>query len=338
MIVRDVFSVVIQFWDSYMDLQGGLCRDCADPVWERPERKSFPAVSGKEGGIFIMRGAKRMCFRKKLTGLVFLSLLLLVTFHTCAFAKTKTAKMKYKDGRYTYSGTYNKESYIYLRFRVKHSGVMRVTGYELSKKGKKYGFSIQLYDSDKKRIDRNSTNYVKYPGKIKYYTLYPGTYYFRIRGSSLSKGSTYRLESQFQRVEDQGSLSRDTAADMTLNELYRILFSAGESSDTCRWLKFVTDGEDPLTLMIVPILKNSTQGSFKAYLYGPSYEDGKALEISKTGDIYKLSRTIYSKKNGVVQKRTAGLKPGTYYLKIVRVNDTENDTNYANGYIQVKVK
>ena len=104
-----------------------------------------------------------------------LTLLLAMVLGMSASAKTgknKVVKVKGKNGTYTYSGSYGDEKYIYHKFSVGQTGVLRITGYEQTKNGKKSGFTVMLFDKNKKRLDVNKENYINYTkGTIKYYVL-----------------------------------------------------------------------------------------------------------------------------------------------------------------------
>ena len=277
-----------------------------------------------------------------------LTLLLTMLMGMSASAKTAkslTYKMKSNNGTYVYSGAYKGEKYTYLRFKVKETGVMRVTGYEQNKKGKKSGFYIVLCDKNKKRLDVNTKDYINYKkARIQYYTLAKGTYYFRLNPARKKVGRRFIMESKFtkmgayvnQTAESREVLKNNTQAGYLAKGYSNYAFiTASDPADSARWIQFYTDGEDPVELTFVPQLPKSTQGTFKATIYGPSYEKGKDLTISTGGDRYKLSTTVTSLSG---KKTTKGLKKGYYYIEIFRENTTPDNINYANGFIKLTRK
>lgn len=262
-------------------------------------------------------------------------------------AKKKTVKMKAnkKYTTFTYSGRYEGEKYIYHKFKVKGTGYLRITGYELTAKDKKRGLTIMLCNKEKKQLDLNKTNYINFnKGTIKYYVLSKGTYYFRLQGSAMKKKSRYVMEAKFTSLESvlgQSSPNKRTAVKLKDGTPSFIVVPVNATSQYSRWVYFYTDGKDPITLTLIPQPSKSTQGSFRAKLYGPAYkkagqeETGKLLSISKGGDRYKLSTKITSRRGGVTTTRTAGLKKGYYYLEISRDTNSNENQQYANGYVKI---
>ena len=279
--------------------------------------------------------------KRKVTLFMLLTLLLVMTMgmSASAAAKKKTVKMKANNGTYTYSGKYGAEKYIYHKFRVGQTGVMRITGYELSKKNKKNGFSVMLCDKNKKRLDVNANNYINYAKKtIQYYTLAKGTYYLRTKSPASKTGLRYIIQMKFTKMGNyvgQTGASRWEAPYLAKDYSAYAYITASDDPTTSRWIQFYTDGKDPIELTFIPQLRKSTQGTFTACIYGPSYEDGKVLEISAGGDRYKLSTTVTTKSGGTTTKKTTGLKKGYYYVEIYRENSTQENQKYANGYVRI---
>ena len=275
--------------------------------------------------------------KKKVVFLI-LGVLTTLLFAFSASAKDRTVKMTANDGKYSYVGKYNGERFIYARFKVGTTGVMRVTGIEVTKKNKRNGFSLCLCNSDKERIDLNKVNYVNGTSKkqvIKYYTLSKGTYYFRIKGASIAKKSRFLLEARFTKVQNESGNSKATAVQLSKNTARNVLICAGESADVARYLYFTTDGEEPVKIGLYPKLTKSIQGGFEVYLYGPAYPDGKKLTLSGKGDVYTLSTTVLVKSGLTTTKKTKGPKKGTYYLMIIRDQSSQALIKRANNYMQV---
>ena len=283
--------------------------------------------------------------KRKTTVLMLLTLLLAMVLGMSASAKTgknKVVKVKGKNGTYTYSGSYGDEKYIYHKFSVGQTGVLRITGYEQTKKGKKSGFTVMLFDKNKKRLDVNKENYINYTkGTIKYYVLSKGSYYFRIKSPANKKGVRYIIQMKYTKMGayvKQTGASRDEAQYLAKDYSVYAYITASDDVTSSRWIQFYTDGKDPIELTLIPQLPKSTEGTFSACIYGPSYEDGKVLEISQGGDRYKLSTVVTSKSYGTTTKKTTGLKKGYYYVEIYRENSTEQNKKYANGYIKITRK
>ena len=299
------------------------------------------------------RGSARICTEKggfmnskgyiaKNRGRTFLFLFICIMttllFAFSASAKDKTYKMTANDGKYTCIGKYNGERFIYTRFKVGTTGVIRVTGIEVTKKKKRNGFTLCLCNSDKERIDLNKVNYVNGTSKkqeIKYYVLSKGTYYFRIKGSSIAKKSRFLLEARFTAVDDEAGDSKSGAVEIKKDATRNVLICAGAPAETSKWLYFVTDGEEPVKIGLYPKLTKSIQGGFEVYLYGPAYPDGKKLTLSKGGDVYTLSTTVFIKSGYTTTKKTKGPKKGTYYLQIIRDQSSSALINKANNYMLV---
>ena len=291
-----------------------------------------------------------MTKRKHLGFLAIIFVMIMMMAMPAFAAKKKTVKMKAnkKYTTFTYSGRYEGEKYIYHKFKIKETGILRITGYELTKKDKKRGFSIMLCNKDKKRLDLNKTNYINFnKGTIKYYVLSKGTYYIRVQGTGMKKKSRYLMEAKLTSLESlltQSSPNKRTAVKLTSGTPSFVVVPASAGTNYSRWVYFYTDGKDPISITLIPQPSKSNQGSFRAKLYGPAYKkEGqddtyKLLTISKGGDRYKLSTQITSRRGGVTTTRTAGLKKGYYYLEISRdTNSTENQ-QYANGYVKILLK
>ena len=281
---------------------------------------------------------KNLILKKRQMNLL-LTLIFVLLLGTTAFARTSTVKMRQDGTKYTYSAAYKGEKYIYHKLRIRSSGVIRVTGYELSKNNKKRGFTIALCNSKKKRIDMytgSSVSYVK--GKIRYYTLEKGIYYIRVNGSSLAIGSKYIVQARLTSLRSElysTGLSRDTAVYLNKNSSAFAFIPATAPGDGGRYVKFETDGEDPVELTFIPQLPKSIQGTFIAEIKGPSFPDGKELKISAGGDRYKLSTTVISKNGATTTKKTKGLKKGVYYVKVYREQTTPENMRFANNYIKI---
>ena len=283
-----------------------------------------------------MKGSERMKHCGRLFILAFAFTLLL---GMSAFAKDRTVKMKASNGSYTYSGEYKGERFIYHRFKVGASGVMRVTGIEITKKNKRNGFSICLCDSKKKRIDVNKVNYVNGTSKkqvIKYYTLPKGTYYFRVKGASISKKSRYVLQAKFTKIPNDGGTSKAGATQLAKGSTYNVLIGAGEPDTTCSWFSFYSDEEEPIRIGFYPQLPKSNQGGFRVLISGPAYEETwKELNVTEKGDVYTFSTTVLTKRGATTTKKTKGPKKGTYYIAIMREQTDQNLIDRMNGYMKI---
>lgn len=261
---------------------------------------------------------RREILSKKQLVLVMLAVLLSFVFGTTAMAASKTVNMK-KDTNGTLYYMGSAEGTVYHKITVKKDGVLLVSGFSKTGSGSTRGVNIWLCNSKKKSLEiKSAGTYVgsQTAESFSYYGVKKGTYYIKVKNQPY-----YCVAARVQTVADKGASSKGKATTIKQNKTMKGLMPAGESATKADWYKFKVTSKKVLNLKLQAL----GTGSFRFYLYGPSYKNGILIDtLLNTGGEYVSVNSRRAK---------IKVKPGTYYIKVVRGT---GKSKKASGFYSVR--
>lgn len=223
---------------------------------------------------------------------------------TALAAGTQDVTLQNKEkGVYIYQGRCEDYSTtVYHRFEMKKPGYIVVGGTKIISESM-LDLNIQLCDAKKKVV--GGPVYVGYEKNTDYaiFGVGKGTHYIKVSGEK-----DYALYLLPNECGDKGGVSKKKAANIKQKKKINGILPVGEKAKKADWFKFKIKKAKKVNISI----SFQGQGYIRAYLYGPSYPKGIYM-----GSQSSLQRVNYNTINKLTGKK-AKIKPGTYYLKIMR--------------------
>lgn len=242
--------------------------------------------------------------------LMFFGMLVLMLCPVTASAATKkyvnmNPAITNKGKTYTWKGTYNwgnYDTYAYHKVVIPGFGRIQVSG--LTNTGG--SINVTLCDSRGNNIQQTANTYVNANSRYasSQYVTYGvkrGTYYIRV-----NKAKYYSIAMVYNYMKDIAGKAKSVARALPYGTNYTGVMANGDGFPE-DWYKFYLSSSRHIAVVCTFI----GQGSFSAYLYGPSFPRGERIYLGCNDSGKVTSYTTYRAIKG-------GLKPGYYYIKIMR--------------------
>lgn len=262
--------------------------------------------------------------RKK--GIVFLLMVCCLLFIIPQQASAKDKEIRFNKKtvnilkKYTYTESGN---YVWLKYKPNADGYLTIRAQKPKKNSPDTKGYLALYDGTKNKIlSSKSIFYHTGYGKNPYWNSTTfglrgdQIYYIRVKAEGAVKFS-----GKFTKTNDQSGSSMTRALHLKKNKLKKGLIPAGVSNED--WYKLKLDKRQTLHLYY----SAGTKGSFRITLYlGRNKRKIGIRNIYYTAKEAKITFSQYNEKT----KKTTGMDPGEYYIKIERANAT------SSGYYRIR--